>query len=160
MRLVEQEVVIDASMQTVYDHLTKPELFVRWMAPDATLEPRPGGRVTWRHENGDVVAGQYVELDPPRRVVFTYGWDRPEVGIPHGSTTVEITLTAESPEGPTTLTLVHRGLPEPQVAPHSGGWTHYLARLARAAQGEPLGLDELAGERVPSLGDLPGPLEA
>jgi uncharacterized protein YndB with AHSA1/START domain len=154
MRLVEQEVVIDASMQTVYDHLTEPELFVRWMAPEATLEPWPGGRLTWRHENGDVVSGSYVELDPPRRIVFTYGWDRAEVGIPDGSTTVEITLAAESDAGPTTLTLVHRGLPEPQVAPHQGGWTHYLGRLARAAQGELPGPDELADQRVPRLDEL------
>lgn len=154
MRLVEQHVVIDASRQTVYDHLTKPELFVQWMAPEATLEPVVGGQVTWRHENGDVVTGSYVALDPPRRIVFTYGWDRPEVGIPAGSTTVEITLTAESDTGPTTLTLIHRGLPEPQVAPHHGGWSHYLARLARATCGEPPGRDELADQRVPTLREL------
>ena len=41
MRLVEQEVVIDASMQTVYDHLTEPELFVRWMAYNGLFQSLP-----------------------------------------------------------------------------------------------------------------------
>ena len=50
--------------------------FVQWMADDATLDPRPGGVVRWTHASGDTCAGEYVELVPARRVVFTYGWER------------------------------------------------------------------------------------
>ena len=74
--------------------LTDPALFVQWMADDATLDPRPGGVVRWTHANGDTCSGEYVELVPARRVVFTYGWERADVEIPPGSTTVEIDLTA------------------------------------------------------------------
>jgi uncharacterized protein YndB with AHSA1/START domain len=54
--------------------------------------PRPGGEVSWTHHNGDTVRGEFVELVPDRRVVFTYGWERTDVGVPLGSTVVEIYL--------------------------------------------------------------------
>ena len=41
----------------------------------------------------------------------------------------------------TLLTFVHSGLPAPQVAPHTDGWTHYLGRLAIAAAGRDPGPD-------------------
>ena len=44
------------------------------MAEEATLDPRPGGVVRWAHANGDTCRGEFVELVPDRRVVFSYGW--------------------------------------------------------------------------------------
>ena len=88
---------------------TDPEQFGRWMAPDAILDPTPGGIVRWTHPNGDTVSGQFVAVEPPRRIVFNYGWERSEVGISPGSTTVEIDIVTQ-PDGSTLVTLVHRGL--------------------------------------------------
>jgi uncharacterized protein YndB with AHSA1/START domain len=98
--------------------------------------------------DGDSVIGEFVELEPGRRIVFTYGWDREEVGIPPGSTTVEIDLHPRN--GGTELRLVHRGLPGPTADAHGGGWSNYLARLAAVAEGRDPGPDRLASERVPS----------
>ena len=136
----------------VYALLTDPELFVEWMAPVADLDPRPGGVVAWTHHNGDTVRGEFVELVPARRVVFTYGWDRDDVGIPPGSTTVEIDLRP-IPEG-TELRLVHRGLEGPMADAHAGGWSNYLARLAVRSTGRDPGPDPLADGRVPSRSEL------
>ena len=82
----------------------------------------------WTHANGDTVSGHYAELVAHRRIVFTYGWERSEVEIPPGSTTVEIDLHVEGPDA-TRLRLVHRGLDDLAADAHNGGWTHYLARL-------------------------------
>lgn len=95
MKLVVQEMSVRAPAHLVYAMLTEPTLFVQWMAVDATLDPRPGGIVRWTHANGDTCAGRYVELVPGRRVVFTYGWERADVEIPPGSTTVEIEITRQ-----------------------------------------------------------------
>ena len=84
--------------------------------------------------------------------MFTYGWDREDVGIPPGSTTVEIDLRPR--DGGTELHLVHRGLTEPMADAHTGGWTNYLARLAAVAEDRDPGADPLAGERVPSAQDM------
>lgn len=148
MRLAVQEVVVDAPMDEVFALLVDPELFVLWMADDATLDPVPGGTVRWTHPNGDAVSGRYVEIDPPHRLVFTYGWERPEVEIPPGSTTVEISLTSR-PDGATVVRLVHSGLRDAADA-HQGGWRHYLDRLRRTAQGEHVGPDPWADRRVPT----------
>jgi uncharacterized protein YndB with AHSA1/START domain len=148
VKLVERRLFIDAPPARVYELLTDAGLFVEWMAPIAELDPRPGGSVSWTHLNGDSVIGTFVELVPARRIVFTYGWAREEVGIPPGSTTVEIDLMPK--DGGTDLRLVHRGLAGPMADAHNGGWSNYLARLAAVAEGRDPGPDTLAAQRVPA----------
>jgi uncharacterized protein YndB with AHSA1/START domain len=149
VKLAVQRLVINASADQVFAHLVDPELFGLWMAEGATLDPTPGGLVRWTHPNGDTVSGRYVEVDPPHRVVFTYGWERADVEIPPGSTTVEIDLVARD-DGSTLLTLVHRGLEDRAADAHRGGWRHYLDRLRRTAEGEDVGTDPWVDKRVPS----------
>jgi uncharacterized protein YndB with AHSA1/START domain len=151
MKLVDKRLFIDAPPARVYELLTDADLLVEWMAPTAVADPTPGGVLTWTHRNGDSVIGTFVELVPGRRIVFTYGWDREDVGIPPGSTTVEIELRPH--DGGTELHLVHRGLTEPMADAHNGGWDNYLARLAAVAAGRDPGADPLAYERVPASKD-------
>jgi uncharacterized protein YndB with AHSA1/START domain len=151
MKLVERTVFIRASPARVYSLLTDPELLVQWMAPHAQLDPKPGGALCWTHLNGDSVIGAFVELVPARRIVFTFGWDRADVAIPPGSTTVEIDLRPR--DGGTELHLVHHGLAGSMADAHGGGWNNYLARLAAVAEGRDPGPDLLAAERVPAAGD-------
>jgi uncharacterized protein YndB with AHSA1/START domain len=152
VKLVDHVVHIDADVEDVYALLTEAERFVAWMAPTATLDPNPGGVITWTPLNGDVVSGRYVEVVPNRRVVFTFGWERPDVEVPPGSTTVEIDLRPTNTG--TELHLVHRGLPGPMADAHAGGWDNYLRRLADVAAGREPGPDALAAERVPTAKSL------
>jgi uncharacterized protein YndB with AHSA1/START domain len=153
MKLAVQRLVIRAPAEDVFDHFVDPSLFGLWMAEGATLDPTPGGLVRWTHPNGDTVSGRYVEVDRPRRVVFTYGWERAEVRIPPGSTTVEIDLATQD-DGATLVTLVHRGLDDLAADAHRGGWAHYLDRLRRTAQGEDVGPDPWSDKRVPTPQEL------
>jgi uncharacterized protein YndB with AHSA1/START domain len=153
VKLVAQELIIAAPMDVVYRLLTDPAEFVRWMAEEATLDPRPGGVVRWTHANGDTCRGEFVELVPGRRVVFSYGWEREEVGVPPGSTTVEIDLDPTA-DGGTRLRLVHRGLDGPMAGAHDGGWRHYLDRLRLLAVGGDPGPDPFASIRVPTRAEL------
>jgi uncharacterized protein YndB with AHSA1/START domain len=153
MKLAIQRLVIHAPTDEVFRYFVDPELFGQWMAGGAALDPRPGGLVRWTHPNGDTVSGRYVEIDPPRRLVFTYGWERSEVEIPPGSTTVEIRLMSQA-DGSTVVTLVHRGLDGRAADAHRGGWAHYLNRLRRTAEGEHVGPDPWADRRVPTPEEL------
>jgi len=153
VKLATQRLVIHASADHVFDHLVDPELFGQWMAEGATLDAVAGGVVSWTHPNGDTVSGRFVEIDRPRRLVFTYGWERAEVQIPPGSTTVEVDLTAQD-DGTTVVTLVHHGLEDRAADAHSGGWAHYLERLRRTATGAPPGPDPWADRRVPTPEEL------
>jgi uncharacterized protein YndB with AHSA1/START domain len=132
-KVIEREITIDASPETVFRLLTDPTQYVRWKGKLAELEPRPGGkfRVAFASTK-DIAAGKYVEVVPGRRVVFTWGWEGNEQ-VPPGVSTVEIDLI---PEGAgTRLRLVHRGLPEEAIASHTEGWDYFLPRLEDVAEG-------------------------
>jgi uncharacterized protein YndB with AHSA1/START domain len=133
LRLVTQCVELNAPATEVFRHLTTVQGLLRWMAVDAIVEPEPGGRLQWTHENGATMVGRFLEVDPPRRLVFAYGWQDNLMGVPPESTTVEIEL--EEHEGRTVLTLVHRGIPSEVVDDHEYGWAFFFARLATANAG-------------------------
>jgi len=129
---------IAAPPSTVYRFLTESEKWKLWQGVDAKLDPRVGGIFSMFMGNGMTARGQFVELEPDRRVVFTWGWvDRP--GIPPGSTTVEIELHADG-DG-TRLVLTHRSVSENEAALQEMGWSHYLPRLALVAAGGVPGVD-------------------
>jgi uncharacterized protein YndB with AHSA1/START domain len=115
----------------VYRHLTTVDGLKRWIAADAVVEPMPGGALRWTHENGATMIGRFVELDPPHRLVFTYGWEGHLMGLPPESSTVVIEL--EEREGTTILHLSHRGIPPQSVEDHRRGWVFFLGRLRDAS---------------------------
>jgi uncharacterized protein YndB with AHSA1/START domain len=140
---VEHEVRIAARPDTVFPFFTDPALMTQWMGVRATLDPRAGGAFDVDVTPTDHARGTYVAVEPPRRVVFTWGWESDTSPVPPGSSTVEVTL---EPDGDGTLVrLVHRDLPEASRQPHSRGWDHYLARLAVAGAGGDAGRDPWAG---------------
>jgi uncharacterized protein YndB with AHSA1/START domain len=116
------EVDLPAPAEEVFRHLTDPVAMVRWMGQHATLRPVPGGAFEI-DINGVPVRGRYLELDPPRRVLVSWGVAG-NPALPPGTTQVEFTLTP-TPAG-TRLRLVHRGLPRPGIHPR-----HRLAALPR-----------------------------
>jgi len=132
------ERLIAAPPSVVYSYLTSSEKWARWQGVDAIVEPESGGEFAVSMPNGTSARGEFVELEPDRRVVFTWGWvDHPE--IPPGSTTVEIELIGEG-EG-TRVRLTHRGLPPAEVPIHTAGWEHYTTRLGEVAEGREPGPD-------------------
>jgi uncharacterized protein YndB with AHSA1/START domain len=138
--VVEREVLVAAEPETVFAFFTDPDKMIQWQGRRADLDPRSGGRFRVEVTDRHTAVGEYVELDPPHRVVFTWGWDDPATAVPPGSSTVEITLT---PEGSGTLVrLAHRDLPSDESrAQHAHGWGHYLERLVTAAAGGDPGPD-------------------
>jgi uncharacterized protein YndB with AHSA1/START domain len=133
------EVRIDAPPEIVFPYFTDPVRMTDWMGVAALLDPRPGGTFRVEPNGRDVVLGEYLEVDPPHRVVFTWGFERSDLLVAAGCSRVEVTL---EPDGDgTRLTLVHHGLPESARDPHAEGWAHYLARLARVAEGRPASPD-------------------
>ena len=137
---VEREVQIDASPETVFAFFTDPAKMVRWKGSSATLDPRPGGVYRVEMNEQAIALGEYVEIDPPHRVVFTWGWEGGFGSLEPGQSTVEITLTPVG--GGTLVHLVHSGLPTQESAEaHGQGWDQYMPRLAIAATGGDAGPD-------------------
>jgi uncharacterized protein YndB with AHSA1/START domain len=119
---------IAASPETVFSYLIDPAKFVAWMGRGAELDPRPGGAFRLDVGSDNIASGSYLEVDPPHRLRFSWGWENHPT-LPPGSTTVEITLRADG-DG-TVLTLRHLGLPDAGSRQlHADGWSQYTAQLA------------------------------
>ena len=131
---VEREVRIEAPPETVFSFFTDPQQMTKWQGQSATLDPRPGGiyRVDMNGEH--VARGEYVEVVPHSRIVFTWGWEGDGSPLPPGASTVEISFT---PDGDGTIVrLRHLGLSPEQRQAHAEGWDLYLPRLPLAAIGK------------------------
>ena len=134
---VERTIAIDASPETVWQFLVDPDKTTAWWGMTASFDPRPGGAYRIEVIPGHTASGEFVELDPPQRLVYTWGWEATggEANrVPPGSSTIEIELV---PDGAgTVLHFAHRDLPSSDAADsHAKGWDHYLERLAIAARG-------------------------
>jgi len=134
-----REILIDASPETIFELLTDAEQHKRWQGTEVTLDPRPGGTYRVLVAGGYLASGEFLEVVPNERLVFSFGWDMEGNLIPPGSSTVEYTLQSEG--GKTRLRMCHRGLPDEAVEQHQHGWDHYLARLTVVAGGGDVGPD-------------------
>lgn len=130
---VEQTLRISARPETVWQYWTDPQRMCDWWGAAAELDPRPSGVCRVEMGGGPVMLGEYVELVPHHRIVFTFGWEPTDGGpvLAPGSTLVEVTLTAD--DGDTIMTLRHTGLPAAFADEHDAGWAHFLPLLVSAA---------------------------
>ncbi len=130
-RTIDLRVRVAAAPPEVFRYFVEPERYVRWQGVRAELDPRPGGIFKVWMDADTVASGEYLELEAPKRLVFTWGWEG-DPNVPPGSTTVEVTLEADGEE--TILRLRHRGLPDDAtVATHDEGWRLFTGRLAIVA---------------------------
>lgn len=122
---------IEAEPAFVFDFLTTNAGMNAWMGQWSDLDPVVGGRFSVNIA-GDPIRGEYLEVDPPHRVVVSWGLSGSDE-LPAGSTTVAFTLTKI--ESGTRVDLVHSNLPQRYVPAHAEGWVYFLQRLSGAATG-------------------------
>ena len=135
---------------------TEPDLFREWFKPrvgsipNAEMDVRVGGRYRIAIERlGRVyyAVGEYLEVEPPRKLVSTFGWeDVPLVRLRDSLLTVELI----SRDGHTEVVITHERLPTRTIrALHRLGWRSNLNALARSvARARSTGLNA-ADERSP-----------
>lgn len=128
---------IAAPPEAVYEHLVTEDGLTAWMGHRAELDPTPGGRFAVDIA-GHPVRGEFLHLEPPHRVVVSWGFAGSE-DLPAGTSRVEFRLT-ETASG-TRVDLCHSDLPDPQVRGHADGWANFLPRLAIAGAGGDAGPD-------------------
>jgi uncharacterized protein YndB with AHSA1/START domain len=126
---VVHELTLRATPEAVFAMFVDPAHLIRWIGISAELDPRPDGTFRFEVVPGQFCEGRFVDLEPPRRLSFTWGWTDPSFGVAPGGSLVEVTLRPVA-EG-TRLRLVHRDLPtDDNRQLHDDGWARFPARLA------------------------------
>jgi uncharacterized protein YndB with AHSA1/START domain len=147
-----------APREEVYAAWTDPDLLCQWFRPEegssiGELDVRPGGsyRITMRPGDGEhghlAIVGRYLEVDPPERLVFTFGYEIPDsledlgdlADVDDLETRLanlsrvdsRVTVVFREVDGVTEVSITHEGLPSQGLrAFHIYGWDDVLERLA------------------------------
>ncbi len=128
---LERRITICARPETVFRYFTDSDRFARWWGEGSRIDGRPGGEVLIRLPGGVAVKGEIVEIEPPRRIVFTYQFTS---GIPTEGSLVTITL--EGSEQGTVLNLRHAFSSAKIRDEHVQGWRYQLALFSKAVAEE------------------------
>jgi uncharacterized protein YndB with AHSA1/START domain len=139
---LEIERTFTAPAQRVFDAFTSEDVMRRWWhpapdwdTPEASVDLRVGGRirVVMRDPHSDTRyggGGEYTEIDPPRRLVFTWVWEDDR-----SRTRQLIEIDFEEAGGVTTVRFIHRNLWDAEaVASHEDGWNAAFDNLAHAVE--------------------------
>ena len=138
--LIRIERTYAAPATAVFEAWTSAELLRRWYPPGADwdtpvadVDLRVGGRLrlVMRSPDGEEFGGggEYREITPPTRLVFTWVWDRSDVA--ERVQLVEVDFT-EHRDGTTTVVMTNRGLPDERSREsHREGWEGSFDNLAR-----------------------------
>ena len=126
--VIRRELFVEADPATVFAFLTDSDKLMRWMGTQSRLDAEPGGVYLVNVDGRHVARGAFEEVTPNSRIVYSFGWEEGDMGVPPGSTKVEIDLAPT--ERGTLLTFVHRGLPEAAVGT-AHRWLDALSRAPR-----------------------------
>jgi uncharacterized protein YndB with AHSA1/START domain len=126
---------LPASREEVFRAWTDPDLVRQWFkprggsSPGAEMDVRVGGRYRWAMKLAGhlyYAVGEYIEVDPPTRLVCTFGWERvPLVRLTDSLLTVEFVDRGDQTE----VVITHERLRHRAL--HDWGWRICLDQLAR-----------------------------
>lgn len=144
------ERVVRVPSRLAFEVWTSPDHLARWWGPrdeqgrdftmpSCEMDFRPGGsyRICIRSPQGEEYwhAGEYREITPPRRLVFTFAWERTGESFPQ--TLVEVDFIEEGAQT-TRIRFRQSGLPSASERDgHASGWGECLDRLTVHLEGRP-----------------------
>lgn len=138
--------LLPATPEVVYDEWLDAEGMTEWMCPRPTrptkivLDPRVGGQIRIDIDDDGfalTVAGEYLELERPQRIRFTW-WCTTWEPADHSS--VVTVLLEPQGDDQTLMTIHHTQLPPSLVDDHQRGWTltaDQFAAWLEAGRGSP-----------------------
>jgi uncharacterized protein YndB with AHSA1/START domain len=128
---------IKAPRDRVYAAWTDPEQLKQWFGPenvqtrDLIADTRVGGEFRWDliNQEGEemTISGEFRDLKPNKKIVFTWKWEDDEVWKNHVSI---VTIELSDADGGTELRLMHEQLPTETLRDgHNEGWNSALSKL-------------------------------
>ena len=125
---LDRSIFIAAHPATVFEFFQNSARWASWWGAGSTIDPQKGGKVYIRYPNAVEASGDVLEIVPPERIVFTYGYHAADSPVPVGSSRVSIVLTGEA--SGTRLTLTHDLPTEASRNEHVQGWRFQLSLFA------------------------------
>ena len=136
---LEIKLFINAPRDRVYKAWTDPDQLKQWWGPEGvktrnfSAEARAGGKYRWDlfNQEGEEMSvfGEYRELTPGKKIVFTWKWDDDENWKAHDSV---VTIELSDRDGGTEVKLTHAKLPSEESRDrHNQGWSSVLDRLEK-----------------------------
>lgn len=130
---------INAPRDRVYAAWTDPTQLKQWFGPEKVqtrnliADARVGGKFRWDLNNSEgekmTCRGEYRELRPGKKIVFTWQWDDDEDWENHISV---VTVELSDRDNGTELRLIHERLPnEASRDGHTEGWNSALDKLEK-----------------------------
>jgi uncharacterized protein YndB with AHSA1/START domain len=131
--------VIKAPREWVYAAWTDPGQLREWFGPEnvqtrnIVAEARVGGRFRWDITSPEgeemTMRGEFRELQPNRKIVFSWRWEKDEDWEQRDSV---VTVELSDYDGGTEVRLIHEQLPSEESRDrHTEGWKSALDRLER-----------------------------
>src|SRR5687767_2533462 len=117
-------VTIRAPRDTVFQFLTETPRWAAWWGAGSTIDAKPGGRVHIVYPGGTEVAGEVIAIDPPKQIVFSYGFVK---GTPIPPGAAKVTNRLETDRAGTQVHLTHEFADEAVRNEHVQGWRYQLA---------------------------------
>ena len=130
---LDRTIVIEAPQAAVFKYFTDPARWAAWWGAGSTIDARPGGRVFVRYPDGTEAAGEVVDVTPPTRIVFTYGYVKGEPIAPGESL---VTIELEPAARGTRLHLAHAFADAAVRDHHVQGWRYQLSLFANVVADE------------------------
>jgi uncharacterized protein YndB with AHSA1/START domain len=124
---LDRTIHIDAPPAVVFQYFTDDARWASWWGKGSSIEPTPGGKVYIRHPNAVEIVGEVIEVTPPSKIVFTYGFPAGQP-IPAGASRVTIALAPE--RRGTRLDLRHEFADAAARDMHVQGWRYQLSVFA------------------------------
>jgi uncharacterized protein YndB with AHSA1/START domain len=135
--VLELTCTLDASLERIFRAITDPAELVKWWGPSGFTTPeiemdlRIGGsyRLGMQPPDGELfhLAGEFLEIDPPTRLAYTFRWEEPDPE--DRETVVRVSLDAVADR--TRLSLRHGEFAtQARLALHKSGWTDSFQRLS------------------------------
>jgi uncharacterized protein YndB with AHSA1/START domain len=125
--------VIHASPETVFRFFTDSARWAKWWGRGSTIDAQPGGKVYVRHPGTVEALGEVLEINPPERIVFSYGYATGKPIPPGGS---RVTIRLESVPHGTRLHLLHEFAESAPRDEHIQGWRFQLSLFSNAVANE------------------------
>lgn len=126
---LDRTLVIRARPATVFEFFTDARDWAAWWGAGSSIDARPGGHVVIRHPNGVEASGEVLEVRPPNRIVFTYGY---VTGVPVPASGSRVTIRLDPHPAGTLLQLTHEFADPDARDEHVQGWRFQLSLFANA----------------------------